>query len=398
MNQPITKTIRKSDKSGNLTTANREWSTRPADQRFWNLDDMRERCIKADKSRQVFNDLAISELRFDDQMRMNVGEVLAAPSNWAFRQICGRCDLPAYFITSLPEEKAADIVNWSMKNRVDPELKARVSVSLGSVEAFTSERYAYIPNYKICDGLRVLEGMGWRVPPARPALENQTETRKATEKDVLKKNRNQSGVAVKVGDLIAPAGLYASSKDMFAFMIHEGGEIDDGTSNPLRRGIFVSNSEVGAGAFKITCFLYDSVCGNHIVWGATDVVTARIRHLGDTAPDRAFQALEKDLTTWASEDGMQMTKKIRAARRIILGKNSADIAERLVLQKRLYAGKNDALQAFELCQKLDGDRVDPHSLWGIITGYTRLSQEAQCADRRVHLDETAGRLMQLVDA
>jgi hypothetical protein len=381
--------------AGNLYEASTQWAKRPADERFSTIDAMRERCHLADQSRKVFNEIDIRSLAVDSNMRLQVGDVTAPMTTWSFRQICGKADVPAYFITSMPAEKASDLLQWSLANRVKEGSKARISVALGQVEAFTSERYAYIPNYRVCDGLKLLEGLGWRVPPARPAIPGQLGARKATEKDVLKKTTRGLGIQIKVGDLVAPAGLYASSKDMFAFMVHEGSFIDDGTSNDLRRGIFVSNSEVGAGAFKVTCFLYDSVCGNHIVWGASDVVTARIRHLGTTAGERAFSALEKDISAWATSDGSALTKQIRAARRTILGDSAEEIAEKLVLNKRLYAGKADALQAYELCEQLDADRVDPRSLWGIITGYTRLSQLAECADRRVHLDETAGRLMQL---
>ena len=47
------------------------------------------------------------------------------------------------------------------------------------------------------------------------------------------------------------------------------------------RGVFVWNSEVGAGAFKVQCFYLEAVCGNHIVWGAKGVQTLRLVHKGN---------------------------------------------------------------------------------------------------------------------
>jgi len=75
--------------------------------------------------------------------------------------------------------------------------------------------------------------------------------------------------SLKVGDKIAPAGLYGSDHDMFAFMVLENRRIEDGTEGGLSRGAFFSNSEVGGGAFRIKSFYYRHVCGNHIVWGNT---------------------------------------------------------------------------------------------------------------------------------
>ena len=45
--------------------------------------------------------------------------------------------------------------------------------------------------------------------------------------------------------MIAPAGIYASDHDMFAFLVNEEYRIDDGSDGGLARGFFVQNSEVG---------------------------------------------------------------------------------------------------------------------------------------------------------
>jgi hypothetical protein len=290
---------------------------------------------------------------------------------------------------------AAGIVRYGLSDRVTPrerEKSIRVSFRGSQVESFTSDRFAFIPNWKVCDGLRILEGMGWKVPPARPS-EPGTGTRLASRKDV-----ERCGTLIKEGDTIGPAGLYASDKDMFAFLVNEKATVDDGTgSNGLRRGIFVSNSEVGAAAFKVTFFLYDHVCGNHIVWGASAVLQAKVRHIGDEAPARAFAALEKDLMAWNGKEASQTARLIKEARKMILGKTVEDIAERLVCEKRLYVGKSDAKAAYALAEQHDAERVDPRSVWGMVSGFTRLSQQELNSDRRVLLDNTGAGLMKLVD-
>jgi uncharacterized protein DUF932 len=146
------------------------------------------------------------------------------------------------------------------------------------VRAFTSDRYSRIWNYEVLDRLIPLQEYGWRVPPARPARRSQAGIRIATKADVL--DGNKFGLSIKQGDAIAPAGLYASDHDMFVFMVNERNRVKDGTSNGLAKGFFVENSEVGAASLSLTTFFYRVVCGNHIVWGATDVSELRIRHVG----------------------------------------------------------------------------------------------------------------------
>ena len=73
------------------------------------------------------------------------------------------------------------------------------------------------------------------------------------------------------------AGLYASDRDVFMFLIDEDHPIEV-RNERLSRGLFIWNSEVGKSSFGLTTFLYRYVCGNHIVWGAENVKEIRIRH------------------------------------------------------------------------------------------------------------------------
>lgn len=370
---------------GNLHAASDQWANRPEDERFWNIDEMHARCLEADRSREVLTvplkDLSVENMLLDGKPM----------TNWAFSQLARRIDLPAHVIQKMPVNLASAVVNWGIKKAAeDLTSPSRLSIYGGSIESIMTDKYSYIPNHKVCDGLRVLEGLGWRTPPARPSPKS-TISRKAEKKDIVR------GSTMKVGDLVAPAGLYASDRDMFAFLVHDGGAIDDGTGNELRRGIFVSNSEVGAAAFKLTCFLYDHVCGNHIVWGASNVIQARVTHLGSKAEGKAFSSMEQDLGEWADQDGKSVTQKIRAARRTILGENPDEVYEALVKVRKTYVTRHHIRRAWELVEQHDKDRVDVRTVWGLITGYTRVSQELKNTDERVYLEDTVGRIMNLVE-
>jgi len=57
--------------------------------------------------------------------------------------------------------------------------------------------------------------MGWRVPPAHPLFADQPGVRLASEADVLWPDGFE--LSVRVGDAIAPAGLYLGDRSLFAF-------------------------------------------------------------------------------------------------------------------------------------------------------------------------------------
>jgi hypothetical protein len=261
------------------------------------------------------------------------------------------------------------------------------------VESWTSTRYGYLPNWKVCEGLQHLEGLGWRTPPARPAG-NDPRARRATQADVLANNK-MSGISVKAGDMIAPAGLYASDKDMFAFLVNPGNPLSSGKFN-LNRGIFVENSEVGAGAFKITTFLYDGVCGNHIVWGASELTEISVRHVGK-AGDRAWHALTEQLKGYLDADASACVKRISAANKFSLGSDRETVVNNLFDNRKVKLTRDVLGNAFDLAVTLDSDRVDPTTAWGMVTGLTRVSQEEGYADRRVEIDSATAVVMGMVN-
>jgi len=101
-----------------LMQAHHEWATRPADERFTSLDQMlehmrkqrsiartgtqRNRCIEA---RPVEGDRkALAILGVHD-------DAPAAPSHWAFGQLCSLVGAPAGYLRSLPSELGMSLVD-----------------------------------------------------------------------------------------------------------------------------------------------------------------------------------------------------------------------------------------------------------------------------------------------
>ena len=298
-----------------LLTAHNEWRYRPADQRFESLDAL------YDATRHHFDqaaqaDLDISLVRAVDQAGavqiVGPSGVPAALTNWSFGQLANRAKAPAGYLRTLPAPLVAQAINYGLDSTYVDDRQCSALFTRGddlTCRAFTSDRYSRIWDFEIVERLRFLQAeLGWRVPPARPATDDQPGARPATAADILP-NQGDFGLRVKIGDIIAPAGLYASAQDMFAFMVNENARIEDGSPNGLAHGFFVSNSEVGAAAFKLTRFLYRHVCGNHIVWGASDVKELRIVHVG-SADQRFTDQVIAELSEYSAESAETDERRI----------------------------------------------------------------------------------------
>jgi hypothetical protein len=297
----------------------------------------------------------------------------------------------------LPADLTATIINNDLRN-CERETKALYHVDNDKnalARAFNTPKYGRIWNCEAIENLLPLESNGWRVPPARPAF-NDPRARPATAADTLQSRlRNGGGISINEGDMIAPAGLYMGEKDMFAFMVNEDRAIDGGGKSPLYRGFFLENSEVGSLSFWITTFLYNTVCGNHIVWGASDVKEIRVVHIGNNAGNRANKGLEVQLKEYADTSASDIEAKIKVARTFVFGATKDEVvdtlyAKRIATQTVLEAAYDAAVEHPE-----DGGNCNPASAWGMSQGITRLSQASVFMDTRVALDKAAGSILEI---
>lgn len=382
-----------------LFKANNQWSTRPADERFGSIPEMYAACRhyadNARVARTPYAELRVESDNNEIQLAGKSGQ-FAKLTHWAFGQMAQLVAAPAGYLRSLPATLAAQNLNWGLKNRTAEQNSGTAQLlfhSNGSLllRAVTSPIYKRIWNWEIAQRLHDLQGSGWKVPPARPALPDQPGTRPATEQDVLR--LRESGLSIKVGDPIAPAGLYASDHDMFAFMVNEENRIEDGTDQGLGRGFFVENSEVGDSAFRLTTFLYRFICGNHIVWGAKDVREISIRHVGD-ANGIAWNKLALMVRRYAESSASDLEAKIAAARRYEIAAKKEDVIDRLF---GLKIGTRKVLEAaYETAEKHSDTDGSPRSAWGFAQGMTRVSQESAYADKRVEIDRSAAKVLEIV--
>lgn len=400
----------------NLMEASHQWATRPDDERF---ESIHAAILAARLRRQQSAIATIDTERVrveasEGDLRL-VGETgqPASLTHYVVGQLvrmCGGTKPGADYIRSVPATLAAQCLNHGLKkadgakaeillHREDNYVPGRASVT---VRAALTTRYARVWDHRILERLAVLQGDGWKLPPARPAPGQTKGIRKATAADVLRMSQasgNAGGLVIREGDDIAPAGLYMSDRDLFAFMVNEEAGVDDGQGNMLARGFFITNNEVGNGACHITAFLYDAICGNHIVWGATGVRKQRVIHLGDDdrAEGKIFDAIEAERGAQRNDSPRLLTEAIVKARAYELGTTQDDaIAALVTLGAKVGARitQTAATDAYDIAVRTPR-YGNPRSLWGMVNGLTELSQDTGYADTRNDLDVAAGKLMRV---
>lgn len=388
----------------NLYTASEQWASRPADERYWTLEEMHaaaEGFKQSAGTKTVVTHTMRAE--YDSTARNMVvvgpGGHSATLTNYGFGQLAGRIGAPAGYLRELPGELAAQNLNYGLQDKSDEDRSTILFHQNGSLVArcFTSEVYSRIWNADVTARLLPLSDQGWRVPPARPVNGSQPGARPATEADVLRSGEGGGGLSVNVGDMIAPAGLYLSDHDMFAFLVNEERRIDDGSEGGLSRGFFISNSEVGAAALKITSFLYRHVCGNHICWDVSQVKSARIIHRGrrGSADWKFRNELRHAVAAMNNRAASEDEAIINAARNRKLGDSREEVIatlfRRQVLPKMTLEAAYDAAET----QCAETRAGSPRNVWGFVQGITRVSQETTYADRRAEIDAAAGKVLAL---
>lgn len=376
-----------------LMDAHKQWAHRPADERFWTLDEMLDACQHY-KDTAVDADVSGITLGADSQdIWMEHSGQQAKLSNWAFEQLAARVKAPAGYLQTLPAPIAAIALQHGLSERNASGKSDKVLIHQNGgciARAFLSDDYSRIWNADVLRYIQDRTQDGWQVPPAMPSGHYGQRTRKATEDDVLRCRAN--GWGIQVGDTIAPAGLYASDHDMFVFMVNESVRIEDGSPEGLGRGFFVYNSEVGGGAFKLTAFMYRFVCGNHIVWGAQHVNEMRIVHRG-RANQRFGSQLRAELRQYAHLTSAADQQRILTAKNTILGASRVETIETLF--DKIKAPRKVLEDAYDAAEAFDGDYANPRSVWGMAQGVTRVSQRTPFADKRMELDRTASRILDI---
>jgi Domain of unknown function (DUF932) len=355
-----------------LFAAHNQWSTRPADQRFESLQALYDATLAYRQSAREkmvpYSDLRTEASNGEVQLVGKAG-VPARLTHWSFGQLAARVEAPASYLRKLPATLAAQNLNHGLAtNRGDSSETAKLMFHANGslvLRALTSERYERIWNFEVAERLLSLESnSGWEV--ARPDVRSIS------------------------GDGQLP--LYASDHDMFVFMRTRNVTVNEpGTDEPIYRGVIVENSEVGASALKLTRFLYRYMCGNHIIWGASKVMDLSVRHIGQ-ARER-WNQFGITVRQWADESADEETTMIRAAKERIIAATKDEVLDAIFGKRAIGLSRRQLTAGYDaVVPDQDGN---PNSVWGMVQGLTRYSQQTTFADERTAIDRAAGKLLEV---
>ena len=364
-----------------LTTANEQWRTRPADERYESLASLRDAVMTRRERTRAF-DVDLTDLRAKEDaggLVFNSGIAPARPSHWAFGQLSSIVGAPASYLRRLPTELAARCINTSLDQYRDDRDALKVMTVEGeeidTMQSVTSRTYGRIWDADVVEAVdRIVDRSGGR----------------------FFNPKDWSG---------KPSGLYASDHDVFCFMIDGGSVVDGGGERDrLNRGFFVWNSETGARTFGLMTFLFRVVCGNHLVWDAQDVSRMIVRHSsgGPARFDRqAMPALLSYVNSSAkpAEDAIAKAKEMRLIDLVnIPGQTVASETGRLGDEwQKAFAAKYDfrRAQVRDAVQFARAEEGRCETLWDIINGFTASARSIEYADARIELESKAGKLMAL---
>ncbi len=356
--------------STNLMEASRQWATRPDDQRYLTLEDLKAAVSRRkQESWTAIPQTRTLTVRPDNGLKVEVFDPTAGesrllePSHWGFGQLCQYAAAPAAYLRTLPDELAAINLQWGLERNPlrDDALLLGQSNGERRLRAMTSASYGRIWDLQVVNAVENVNHDGrWQVPAASYSA---SQPKRATT-------------------------LYAPDRDVFIFLVDPKNPVEV-NGETLFRGFYTWNSEVGSATFGLTTFLYRYVCDNRIIWGATDVNELTIRHTGG-APERFAYEGERYLERYAEESTAKLVEGIKAAKakEIPVGKDQTVASW---LQARGFT-KAQATGAVEAAEEEEGQAA---SVWDIINGVTAYARKLSHTDARIELETKAGKLMQL---
>lgn len=362
--------------SVNLFEASAQWATRPADQRFETLSDLRNKVHgRRLLSRSIDLDLPRVHADLDPKGALVINSAIqpCEPSHWAFTQFAGMLKAPASYLRTLPPELLVKNLNHGLQNAPRDSVKFMTVQSEtdgpNTLQAVTSPTYGRIWDADCVDAVsRLVERSGGKFY-----------------------NPKAYGVSA-AGGIVStvqkPSGLYASDRDVFMFMIDGGSRLEVGPRAKLNRGFFVSNSEVGAKTFTLTTFLFNEVCGNHIVWGAQDINQLVIRHTKG-GPYRFDSQAAPVLMSYMNASVAQEESAILRAQDMLLPKD-ADALEKLIAPAKLT--RAEVKSGFDFAKSEEGEC---RTLWQFVQGLTAYARGFEWVDARTDLERRAGQLLNL---
>ena len=337
----------------NLTRAHQELFRRRPDERFESLPALLVHC-RSDKERSTDRWQSPDSLIPDplgDGLVLALGHDGAfALNDWSFTQLCGVAGVSKDTVNRLSAETASQVFRETIPGGYKP-----IQLFTTDQEVRSIHGHSYTRLYN-SDLVAMLMEFAVDFQPPQKASTGLT-------------------------------GLYVGEQDMFAFLIDPTGWAEIG-GEAFAPGFFVWNSEVGKRSVGIQIFWYQSICRNHIVWDATEVVEFTRKHTGKVGEALSdIRCIVEELVAKrdARRDGF--TAVIKKAMEQTLGEDAEEAMKALT--------KNDiprgvAKKALEIAEQ-----KGRFTIFALVDALTRLAREQENAGERTDADEKASALLAL---
>ncbi len=362
-----------------LMQAHEQWMTRPDDERFTSLTELAAHCqfLREHSAARTVSSRSLEARPMEGSAKalalIGPGGNAVAVSNWAFGQLAQRGAAPAGYLRTLPAALAADCINYGLKFSREPEEIGVLLYQNGGapmLRAATGPNYGRVWNATIADALvrRFGDGISgdFRVPVEFGSTGG-------AHPGVTKENTT----------------IYAGDRDMFVFLADEERRIEvpnrrNGRNGSLARGFFVWNSEVGSKTYGLAHFLFDYMCGNHIVWGVEQYAEISGRHTA-AAPDRWIESVAPAIERLSRESAAPVEHMLASAQAKKVENLDAFLASRFT---RTEASGIKAAHMAEEQRPIE-------SLWDVAVGVTAYARGIRFTDDRVTLERAAGKVLDL---
>lgn len=356
-----------------LMQANREYCSRPKDERFPSPAAMIANAqTQKDHSVEVtYNAKDLSAVVNGDAVALrNTRGTVANFTHWSFGQMCRSIGAPASYLRDLPAKLAVDCVNDGLSKTVPgTSLQLLVQRPNGkpepTIRAATTDSYSRVWDadlYGQTKSLILDHDDRWTTPPTWTG---------------------------------EPAGAYRGDRDSFLIVTNGGSIVTDpslrsadGSGGQMYRGLMIRNSEVGAASVHIEQILYRYICGNHMIWGAVIDKSFRRRHFGKTALRDTLRMIATVAHEWANRSASKDEAIIQSLISHELAATRDGVIDEL---RKIGFTREHANAAYDRC--LNTESVSPRSFWGIAQGATRLSQDSGYQSDRLELDALAAIVM-----
>jgi len=291
----------------------RQWISRPEDERFLSLNDLRDAVHAREvasweapiNTRQIEFIAPENPTSLEDTHKLAIaltsGEVVS-PNHWSFNQLCGLAKAPSGYLRKKHSQLVADCLTTDFRyNRSGEQIKAYISDD--TLLAATGPDYGRIYDREVVEAVQQIAGSGngemrWKIPGVMDWRSHIYNPMAPVTKD--------------------STTLYASDRDVFIFLVDdlnpiEVGKLADGSPDLMFRGFYVTNSEVGASALKLAAFYLRAVCMNRNLWGVENFEELTMRH-SKYAPARFIEEARPALASFANGSSQKLIDGVNAAK------------------------------------------------------------------------------------